>query len=83
MLLTTMMQSYYEKPVILLIRADELVADASLFETRLEQAGAVVAREQAFCKLGAVIRLDTQDFEWSCFDPVSYTHLTLPTIPWV
>ena len=42
----------------------------SLFETRLEQAGAVVAREQAFCKLGAVIRLDTQDFEWSCFDQV-------------
>ena len=39
------------------------MADASLFETRLEQAGAVVAREQAFCKLGAVIRLDTQDFE--------------------
>ena len=64
------MGTFYLAVVSWSIRADELVADASLFETRLEQAGAVVAREQAFCKLGAVIRLDTQDFEWSCFDQV-------------
>ena len=57
------MGTFYLAVVSWSIRADELVADASLFETRLEQAGAVVAREQAFCKLGAVIRLDTQDFE--------------------
>ena len=46
------------------VGTNELMADASLFETRLEQAGTVVAEEKTFGKLAAVVRLNAQNLEW-------------------
>ena len=52
------------------VGTNELVADASLYKTRLEQAGTVVAGEQTFGKLSAVVRLNAQDLEWRSLDQV-------------
>ena len=53
-----------------LVGTNKLMADASLFETRLEQAGTVVAREQTFGKLSAIVRLNAEDLEWRSLDQV-------------
>ena len=52
------------------VGTNELMADASLFETRLEQAGTVVAREQTFGKLSAIVRLNAEDLERRSLDQV-------------
>ena len=52
------------------VGTNELMADASLFETRLEQAGSIVTGEQTFGKLSAVVRLNAQDLEWRSLDQV-------------
>ena len=56
------------------VEANKLMADVSLFETRLEQAGAVVAGEQTFGKLGAIVRLNAEDLERRSLDQVFYSN---------
>ena len=52
------------------VGTNELMADASLFETRLEQAGTVVAGEQTFGELSAIVRLNAKNLERRSLDQV-------------